>query len=101
MAPERLLDRVFEAAPDPRIRELRSSRARFVEAPTPLQALDRLREALGGGPRLWAKRDDLTGLALGGNKARKLEYLVAQARAEGADTLVTAGAVQSNHARRS
>ncbi|WP_082405914.1 D-cysteine desulfhydrase family protein [Microbacterium sp. No. 7] len=72
----------------------------LVVAPTPLQPLHRLRTELGDrGPRLWIKRDDLTGLALGGNKARKLRYLVADARAAGADTLVTVGAAQSNHAR--
>lgn len=79
---------------------LRAARPSLVTAPTPLQPLDRLRAALGGrGPRLWVKRDDLTGLAFGGNKARKLEYLLADARAGGADVLVTVGAAQSNHAR--
>ena len=70
--------------------------------PTPLQDAPRLREALGGPhacPRILIKRDDLTSLGLGGNKARKLEYLVADARAQGATTLITTGAVQSNHAR--
>ena len=70
--------------------------------PTPLIDAVRLREALGGPgkcPRILIKRDDLTTLGLGGNKARKLEYLVADARAKGATTLVTTGAVQSNHAR--
>jgi len=70
--------------------------------PTPLIDAVRLREALGGAskcPRILIKRDDLTTLGLGGNKARKLEYLVADARAKGAVTLVTTGAVQSNHAR--
>ena len=70
--------------------------------PTPLQEARGLREALGGAkacPRILIKRDDLTSLGLGGNKARKLEYLVADARAKGATTLVTTGAVQSNHAR--
>jgi len=52
-----------------------------------------------GGPELWIKRDDQTGLATGGNKARKLEFLVADALAQGADTLITGGAAQSNHAR--
>ena len=67
---------------------------------TPLQPLDRLGAALGFQPgTLLAKRDDLTGLAGGGNKARKLEYLVADALAQGCDTLVTAGAAQSNHVR--
>jgi L-cysteate sulfo-lyase len=66
--------------------------------PTPLTPLDRLSESLGG-PRIWLKRDDCTGLATGGNKTRKLEYLLADALQEGADTVVTFGAVQSNHAR--
>jgi L-cysteate sulfo-lyase len=66
--------------------------------PTPLTALDRLSEELGG-PRVWMKRDDCTGLATGGNKTRKLEYLLAGARADGADVVITYGAVQSNHAR--
>lgn len=66
--------------------------------PTPLTPLDRLSEELGG-PRIWLKRDDCTGLATGGNKTRKLEYLLAHARAEQADVVVTFGAVQSNHAR--
>ncbi|MBE9523786.1 MAG: D-cysteine desulfhydrase family protein [Chloroflexi bacterium] len=66
--------------------------------PTPIEELPRLSEALGG-PRLWVKRDDQTGLAFGGNKTRKLEYLAAEAQAQGALTLITAGAVQSNHCR--
>lgn len=68
--------------------------------PTPLQRLRNLETALGpGSPRIWMKRDDLTGLAFGGNKARKLEYLVEDARRQGATVLVSEGAVQSNHAR--
>ncbi|MGQ0733149.1 MAG: D-cysteine desulfhydrase family protein [Acidobacteriota bacterium] len=70
--------------------------------PTPLHEAARLREALGGPtrcPRLFFKRDDLTGFGLGGNKARKLEFLVADALAQGATTLITTGGVQSNHAR--
>jgi D-cysteine desulfhydrase family pyridoxal phosphate-dependent enzyme len=70
--------------------------------PTPLHELPRLREALGGSsrsPRLLIKRDDLTGLALGGNKARKLEYLIADALDHGATVVLTTGAAQSNHAR--
>src|SRR5947209_12392180 len=70
--------------------------------PTPLQEAKRLRAALGGKdrcPRILIKRDDLTGLAFGGNKARKLEFLVADALRQGATTLVTVGAAQSNHAR--
>ena len=69
--------------------------------PTPLEGMDRLSSSLAGddGPGLWVKRDDLTGLGLGGNKVRKLEFLLGAARAEGADTVVTFGALQSNHAR--
>lgn len=68
--------------------------------PTPLEPADRLGAALALGPgRLWVKRDDCTGLATGGNKARKLELLVADALARGCDVLVTAGGPQSNHAR--
>jgi 1-aminocyclopropane-1-carboxylate deaminase/D-cysteine desulfhydrase-like pyridoxal-dependent ACC family enzyme len=66
---------------------------------SPVHTLDRLREALGGGPRLLIKRDDLIGFGLGGNKVRKLAVVAARACAEGADTLVTTGGVQSNHAR--
>lgn len=67
--------------------------------PTPLHPLDRFSEALGSPARIWIKRDDQSGLAFGGNKVRKLEYLVAQAQCVGATTLVTCGAMQSNHAR--
>ena len=68
--------------------------------PTRLERADRLGAALGlPSNRLWVKRDDCTGLATGGNKARKLELLVADARAQGCDVLVTAGGLQSNHAR--
>jgi D-cysteine desulfhydrase family pyridoxal phosphate-dependent enzyme len=77
-------------------------RVPLAQLPTPLHDAVRLREALGGSsrcPRILLKRDDLTALGLGGNKARKLEYLVADALAQGATTLVTTGAVQSNHAR--
>ncbi len=72
----------------------------FAHLPTPLERADRLGHALGYRPgRFWVKRDDLTGLATGGNKARKLELLVADAIATGCDVLVTAGGPQSNHAR--
>jgi D-cysteine desulfhydrase family pyridoxal phosphate-dependent enzyme len=70
--------------------------------PTPLEPMDRLGAALatgGHGPRLLVKRDDCTGLALGGNKARKLELLCAEALADGCDVLVTGGGPQSNHVR--
>ena len=65
---------------------------------TPLEPMDRLSEILGG-PRLWVKRDDCTGLSSGGNKTRKLEFLMADAQSKGADTIITQGATQSNHAR--
>ena len=73
-------------------------RIRLGHLPTPLEPMDRLSEILGG-PRLWVKRDDCTGLSSGGNKTRKLEYLMADAQAHGADTIITQGATQSNHAR--
>lgn len=76
----------------------RFPRRRYTTGPTPLEPLTRLSEHLGG-PELWIKRDDLLGLAAGGNKTRKLEFLVGAALAEGADTLITTGAVQSNHCR--
>ena len=66
--------------------------------PTPLEPLTALTKHLGG-PQIWIKRDDMTGLATGGNKARKLEFLVADALENNADTLLTFGAVQSNHCR--
>ena len=72
-------------------------RRRYTEGQTPLEFLPRLSKALGV-PNIWIKRDDLLGLAAGGNKTRKLEFLVADALAQGADTLITCGAVQSNHA---
>jgi len=77
----------------------RLPRISLAHLPTPLEEMPRLREALGGGPRLLIKRDDQTGLATGGNKTRKLEFLVAEALAQGADTLITAGGLQSNHCR--
>jgi D-cysteine desulfhydrase family pyridoxal phosphate-dependent enzyme len=74
------------------------SRIKFAHLPTPVETLPRLSEALGG-PRLLIKRDDQTGLAFGGNKTRKLEFLVAEARDQGAKTLISGGALQSNHCR--
>jgi D-cysteine desulfhydrase family pyridoxal phosphate-dependent enzyme len=74
------------------------SRLHFAHLPTPIEALPRLSETLGG-PRLLVKRDDQTGLAFGGNKTRKLEFLVAEARDQGAKTLISGGALQSNHCR--
>jgi len=73
-------------------------RAMLCQAPLPLDLLPRLTEALAG-PQVWMKRDDLTGMGLGGNKVRKLEFLVGDALAKGANHLVTQGAVQSNHVR--
>ncbi|MDF1520875.1 MAG: D-cysteine desulfhydrase family protein [Brevefilum sp.] len=73
-------------------------RIEFAHLPTKIEALPRLSAALQG-PRLYVKRDDQTGLAFGGNKTRKLEYLLAEARDQEADLLITAGAVQSNHCR--
>lgn len=73
-------------------------RVSLAHLPTPLEHLPRLSEHLGG-PDLYVKRDDCTGLASGGNKTRKLEYSMAAALEEGADTIITVGAVQSNHVR--
>ena len=73
-------------------------RFRLAQLPTPVESLPALSRELGG-PKLLIKRDDQTGLALGGNKVRKLEFLVGQALEQGADTLVTAGGAQSNHCR--
>src|SRR5436309_14904231 len=74
------------------------SRLTFAHLPTPIEMLPRLSETFGG-PRLLIKRDDQTGVAFGGNKTRKLEFLVAEAREQGAETLITGGALQSNHCR--
>ena len=84
--------------------ELRAALARFptlplVAAPSPLEPLARLSEVLGGGPRLFIKRDDAIAFGFGGNKVRKLAFVGAHAKAQNADTLITAGGVQSNHAR--
>jgi len=76
----------------------RFPRRRYTAGWTPIERLERLSGLLGG-PDLYIKRDDLLGLAGGGNKTRKLEFLVADALAQGADTLITCGAVQSNHCR--
>lgn len=73
-------------------------RLRFAHLPTPIEPLPRLSAELGG-PEIWVKRDDQTGLAFGGNKTRKLEFLLAEARANGAELLITRGARQSNHCR--
>ncbi|MFQ5958602.1 MAG: D-cysteine desulfhydrase family protein, partial [Alphaproteobacteria bacterium] len=76
----------------------RFPRVRLAHLPTPLEPLPALSRHLGG-PRLYVKRDDCTGLATGGNKTRKLEFLMADALERGADTVITCGGVQSNHAR--
>jgi len=75
-------------------------KAKLTFGPSPLQRLDRLTEHLGGKVEVWAKREDVnSGLAYGGNKTRKLEYLAAEALEQGCDTLVSIGGVQSNHTR--
>ncbi|MFK7739141.1 MAG: D-cysteine desulfhydrase [Planctomycetota bacterium] len=78
-------------------------RRRYTHGPTPIEFLPHFSKALAGGagsgPRIWIKRDDQLGLSPGGNKTRKLEFLVAEALAKGCDTLVTCGAPQSNHCR--
>ena len=71
----------------------------LADYPTPVEELPRLREALGGGPRLLIKRDDTIGFAFGGNKVRKMRLVAADALRQGADTLITSGGIQSNHAR--
>ena len=76
----------------------RFPRLRFAHLPTPLEPMANLSRLLDG-PNIWVKRDDCTGLAGGGNKTRKLEFLMADAEQQGADTIITQGAVQSNHAR--
>ena len=76
----------------------RFPRVRLAHLPTPLEHLPRLSQYLGG-PQIYVKRDDCTGLATGGNKTRKLEFSMGQAVEEGADTIITVGAVQSNHVR--
>jgi L-cysteate sulfo-lyase len=76
----------------------RFPRVRLFPTPTPLEKLDNLTQHLGG-PEIWIKRDDCTVVATGGNKVRKLEWLIGEARAQGATHIVTQGAVQSNHVR--
>ena len=76
------------------------ARVPLLFGPSPVHRLERLSEHLGGKVEIWAKREDCnSGLAYGGNKTRKLEYLVAEALAQGCDTLVSIGGVQSNHTR--
>ncbi|MDX8349271.1 D-cysteine desulfhydrase [Cognatiyoonia sp. IB215446] len=76
----------------------RFPRLKFAHLPTPLEPLPRLSKELGG-PEIWIKRDDCTGISSGGNKTRKLEFLMAEAEKIGADIVMTQGATQSNHAR--
>ena len=76
----------------------RFPRIRFAHLPTPLEHLPNLSRELNG-PEIWIKRDDCTGMSTGGNKTRKLEFLMAEARDQGADIILTQGATQSNHAR--
>lgn len=76
----------------------RFPRIRFAHLSTPLELMENLSKHLGG-PKIWIKRDDCTGLAGGGNKTRKLEFLMGDAVHKGADTIITQGATQSNHAR--
>lgn len=76
----------------------RFPRIRLAHLPTPLEPMPRLTKHLGG-PRFWIKRDDCTGLGTGGNKTRKLEFLMADAIEQGSDAVITQGATQSNHAR--
>ena len=73
-------------------------RLHFAHLPTPIEELPNLSKVLGG-PRIFVKRDDQTGLAFGGNKTRKLEFLIAEAREQGVDLLISGGAMQSNHCR--
>jgi len=85
----------FEGALD------RLPRLRLCQLPTPVQRARRVEQELGlqEGPQIWVKRDDLTGLAFGGNKGRKLEYCLAEARRQGCDAVLTRGGLQSNHCR--
>jgi len=78
----------------------RFPRLHLAHLPTPLEPMPRISQHLGG-PNLWIKRDDCTGLSSGGNKTRKLEFLMADAVERGADSIITQGATQSNHARQS
>src|SRR3954447_9866435 len=71
----------------------------LTQRPSPVEEMTRLRESLGGGPRLLVKRDDALEFAFGGNKVRKMAFVAAEALAAGADTLISCGGLQSNHAR--
>ena len=76
----------------------RFPRLHFAHLPTPLEPLEKISKLLGG-PQIFIKRDDCTGLATGGNKTRKLEFLMAEAINQGSDLILTQGATQSNHVR--
>ncbi|MFM7011948.1 MAG: pyridoxal-phosphate dependent enzyme, partial [Betaproteobacteria bacterium] len=76
----------------------RFPRRQYTQGFSPIEFLPNFTRALGG-PKVWIKRDDMLGLAPGGNKTRKLEFLMGDALAKGADTLITCGAPQSNHCR--
>src|SRR5439155_11850658 len=78
---------------------LERSRVALFTGPTPVEEMSRLRAELGAHPNLLVKRDDAISFGFGGNKVRKLEYVLAQAKAYDADTVVTVGGLQSNHAR--
>jgi len=98
---DRIGRKIFRAAlaPRPVVMNLaRFPRLHWGHLPTPLELLQNLSRELGG-PSIWIKRDDCTGMSTGGNKTRKLEFLLAQAHVQGADVVLTQGATQSNHAR--
>ena len=97
-SPFRSADGAPSAAAEVGVSHGRYPRARFAHTPTPLEAMPNLTRLLGG-PGLYVKRDDLTGLAFGGNKVRQLEYYFGDVVEKGADTVITTGATQSNHAR--
>ncbi len=92
------LEQIVKSGPNEETLRGQADRLTLAHLPTPLEPLERLSSELGG-PRIYVKRDDCTGLAGGGNKTRKLEFLLADAVRLGADTILTSGAVQSNHAR--
>ena len=89
----------MHAAARERLAQLAARAIPVARDPTPIDELARLREAIGGGPRLLIKRDDALPFAMGGNKVRKMRLLARQALDQGADTLITMGGAQSNHAR--
>ncbi len=85
--------------PDPHALRERHRAVPLLAHPSPIERLERLEAALGAGVRIYVKRDDLAGIGGGGNKLRKLEFLLGEAIAQGCDTFVTTGGLQSNHAR--